>query len=419
MNLPYFTRVALLAALFAAPASVLIPAQAQEAPAPTQTEKPWLGRVKGDGVRLRSGAGVNHAPIHVLDKGDELVVVGTKEGWMQVRLPKGAACWVASELVVAAADGKSYTVKGDRVNLRGSPDTNSFPIGQVGKGKQLAACMDGQTGQAVVSEKYVRVIPPEEATAYVSGEFIEKVRDIAPEKLVNPQPAPEERKVDPNATVEKPSEGPKSDAVADGHAPKAEEKPAPAKRQPTKEELDDERKTFDELRIMLRDELRKPAAEVNLTNLRKMFEQYAEFALDEKLQAEAKALIEKIDATVKLLEAEKKRLADEQAKRAAELERIKKEALEKKEPKEDLGPANYIAKGTVGSTGNLAKTPASHRMFDENGKVLYDLRWDKGDLAKYWGKFVGVTGEIKEYEGWPYKVIVIKRIDVLIEDDDK
>ncbi len=153
--------------------------------------------------------------------------------------------------------------------------------------------------------------------------------------------------------------------------------------------------------------------------LRKLFEQYAEFALDEKLGAEAKKYIERIDSTVAMVDAEKKRLADEQAKREAEIERIKKEALTKKEEPQDTGPVVYIAKGTVGATGKLAKTPASHRLFDDAGNVLYDIRWDKGDLSKYMGKYIGITGEVKEYDGWPNKVIVIKRVDVLIQDDDK
>ncbi len=420
MNLPYFTKVALLAALFGTPAIITVQAQAHEADesSATKAAKPYVGRVKGDSVRLRTGAGTNHPPIYVCDKDEEVVVVGAKDGWTEVRLPKNAPCWVASEFVTVSADGKSYSVKGDKVNLRGSADTVSFPIGQVLKGAELTACIDGQTGKAIVTEKYVRVIAPAQAHGFVASEFVEKVREIAPEKL--PEVAkPADRAVDPNATVEKPGTGPVSDATGDVIPPKPEDKKPEVKRAPTKEELEDERKTFDELKVMLRDELRKPAADVNLTNLRKLFEQYAEFALDEKLGAEAKKYIERIDSTVAMVDAEKKRLADEQAKREAEIERIKKEALTKKEEPQDTGPVVYIAKGTVGATGKLAKTPASHRLFDDAGNVLYDIRWDKGDLSKYMGKYIGITGEVKEYDGWPNKVIVIKRVDVLIQDDDK
>ncbi len=419
----YFARVALLAALVAPPMSVVVLAHETDETTLAQASesfKIYVGRVKGDSVRLRTGAGVNHPPIYVFDKAEEMIVVGLKEGWAEVRLPKNAPCWISSEFVTVSADGKSYTVKGERVNLRGSADTTSFPIGQVKKDAVLSAVIDGQTGKAITTETYVRVIAPAEAHGFVAGEFIEKVRDLAPEKLDDGKK--EERKVDPSAVVEKPApEGRPTPDSGTGKGEvipaKAEEKKPETKAAPTKAELEDEAKTFAELRNMLRDELKKPAAEVNLTNLRKMFEQYAEFALDEKLRSEAKGFIEKIDATVKLIDTEKKRQADEQAKRDAEVERIKKEALEKKPVEE--GPVTWLAEGTVGATGKLAKTPASHRLFGDDDKVLYDLRWDKGDLAKYAGKYVRVSGEIKQYDGWPNKVIVIKKIEILIEDEDK
>lgn len=425
----YFARVALLAALCAPSMTVVMAQQADERPTAQAAEfKAWAGKIKGDSVRLRSGAGTNHPPIYVFEKDEKVTVVGQREGWVEIRLPANAPCWIAAEFVTASADGKSYTVKGDKVNLRGSADTSSFPIGQVKKGAVLKAIIDGQSGQAVKTESYVRILPPAEARGYVAAEFVEKLHDLAPEKMAEAK-APEapkdsetakkeERKVDPNAVVENPKrEGSKADVPGGNVIPPAEGGKTETRREPTKAELEDEAKTFAELRNLLRDELKKPAAEVNLTNLRKIFEQYAEFALDEKLRTEAKGYIEKIDATVKLIDAEKKRLADEEAKRQAEIERIKKEALEKKPVEE--GPVTWLAEGTVGATGKTARTPASHRLFGDDDKVLYDLRWDKGDLSKFAGKYVRVAGEVKQYDGWPNKVIVITKIEVLIEDEDK
>jgi hypothetical protein len=430
-EMTYFARVALLAALVAPPMSVVVLAHEADEKALAQAAdfKPYAGKVKGESVRLRTGAGTNHPPIYVFEKDEEVVVVGVKDNWAEVRLPKNAPCWIAAEFVTIAADGKSYTVKGERVNLRGSADTTSFPIGQVRKGATLAAVIDGQSGKAMATETYVRVIAPAEAHGFVAADFVEKVRDIAPEKLPAETKAPapdaepakkEERKVDPKAVVEKPGSGETAKPDVQGGSvvpPKETEKQPEAKRAPTKEELADEAATFAELRNLLRDELKKPAAQVKLASLRKMFEQYAEFALDEKLRAEAKTIIGKIDAADKLIEAEKKRLAEEQAKRDAEVERIKKEALEKKPVEE--GPVTWLAEGTVGATGKLAKTPASHRLFGDDDKVLYDLRWDKGDLSQYAGKYVRVSGEIKQYDGWPNKVVVITKIEILIEDEDK
>ncbi|MBX3474757.1 MAG: hypothetical protein KF754_10265 [Planctomycetes bacterium] len=360
-----------------------------------ETSTPWIAKVNGDSVRLRSGPSLAHPPMHVLAKGDELTVVGEKEGFVIVRLPSSAPCWVAAEFVAAAADGVTYAVNGEKVNLRCTPDTRYFPIGQVEKGASLKAVMDGQTGKAAAENGFVKVSPPAQATGAVSKEFVERVRDAVVEPVAEPA-----------------TEAPKAEAPA----PKAE-KP---KREPTQAEFDDERKAFTTLEGMLREELKKPATEVDLTGIRKLFEQFKELALDPKVSEKAAAHIERIDSTVKLIDAEKDRLAREAAAKQAELDRIRAEANRKDEPKvEPKGPVEYLATGTIGSTGKSAKTPASHRLFDADGKVVYDLRWDKGDLGKLMGSKVGIVGTVKQYEGWPHKVLVIERIDVLTEDEDK
>ncbi len=193
-------------------------------------------------------------------------------------------------------------------------------------------------------------------------------------------------------------------------------------REPTPEELDDERETFEELENMLDEELKKPASDVNLTGIRKMFEQFKEFALDKDIREKSQLYIEKIDLTVKLIESERKRINEEEAKRKAEVERIAEEALKEDEEvveEKPKGPVEYLATGRVGSHGKSAQTPASHRLYDAEGNVLYDLRWDKGSLSKLMGSNVGIVGKVKKYEGWPHKVVIIERIDVIDDGESK
>ncbi|MCB9893591.1 MAG: hypothetical protein H6839_04005 [Planctomycetes bacterium] len=373
---------------------------------------PYIAKVKGDSVRVRGGCSLAHPPVAVMNEGDELTVVGEKDGWAVVQLPADAPCWISADFVKATDDGKAWTVTGDKVNLRVSADTKFFPVGQAEKGAQLTAVMDGSTGKAMAQDGYVRVVPPSNAHGGIAKELIEKVKNVAPEKAAEPkpvEPAKESTPKDTGSLIPKAEDKPANDPVAE--TPKHE---------PTKAELEDEQKTFVELERLLEDELKKPAAEVNLTDIRKMFEQFTEFSLDKKIGDKAKSYIEKIDATVKLIEAEKERQAKAEADRLAEIERIHKEATEKPAEKEEpKGPVEYLVTGTVGSTGKSAKTPASHRLFDENGKVLYDLRWDKGDLSKLMGSKVGIVGTVKQYDGWPNKVIVIERVDVLDDGETK
>jgi uncharacterized protein YgiM (DUF1202 family) len=358
---------------------------------------PYIAKVTGESVRVRSGSSLAHPPVCVMKDGDEVTVIGESEGWATIRLPAEAPCWISADFVKASTDGKAWSVTGDKVNLRVSPDTNYFPVGQAEKESVLTAVIDGQTGKAAEKDGYVQVVPPACAHGAIAIEFLTKVKNVAPEKAADvPAPKPEE-------------------------APKDEEKPADAevKREPTKEEIEDERKTFNELVTMLNDEVKKAPADVNLTGIRKMFEQFKEFSLEKSTSEEAGRYIEKIDLTLKVIEEEKARIAKEEADRKAEIERIAKEATEKPPAEEPKGPVEYLVTGTVGATGKTAKTPASHRLFDDEGKVLYDLRWDKGDLSKLMGSKVGIVGTVKKYDGWANEVIVIERIDVLEEDEDK
>ena len=381
---------------------------------------PYVAKVKGDSVRLRSGTSLAHPPVAVMNEGDELVVVGEKDGWAVVELPPEAPCWISADFVEATDEGKAWTVTGDKVNLRASADTKYFPVGQAEKGLTLTVVIDGGTGKATSENGYVRVVPPSCAHGAISKELIEKVKNVAPEKAAEPKL---------EGVKEAKKDAPKETAKDNGGSiiPKATDKPADVKEtkadkkaEPTKAELEDERKTFAELENLLDDELKKPAAEVNLTGIRKMFQQFTEFSLDKNIGDKAKLYIEKIDLTVKLIDSEKARRDKEEADRKAEIERIHKDATEKpKELETPKGPVEYLTIGTVGSTGKTAKTPASHRLFDENGKVLYDLRWDKGDLSKLSGSKVGIVGTVKSYDGWPHKVIVIERIDVVDDGETK
>ncbi|MBX3459530.1 MAG: hypothetical protein KF696_06095 [Planctomycetes bacterium] len=368
-------------------AALALPALAQDFTA-------YTAHVTGESVRLRSGPSLAHPPVHVMAKGEALTVVAEQDGWAIVRLPAAAPCWLSADFVKSNAN--TYVVTADKVNLRVTPDTKYFSVGQVDKDAVLKAVM-GEDGKPATENGFVRVVPPASALGAVSLEFIERAKVEA-----KAEPKPE-------GEVAKPEE------------PKPLVKKEQVKRDPTAKELEDERKTFTELERLLNDELKKPAADISLAYIRKMFEQFVELALDKEVSAKSQAYIEKIDATEKLILAEKERLEKEAAARAAEIERIKKEAeqIGEKPKEEPKGPVEYIAIGTVGSHGKTAKTPASHRLFDESGKTLVDLRWDGGDLSKLMGSRVGIVGEVKEYKGWPHKVIVIKRIDVLEEGEEK
>jgi hypothetical protein len=365
---------------------------------------PYVAESTADSVRVRSGPSLAHPPVHVLAEGESLVVVGEKDGWAIVRLPAKAPCWIAADFVEVKGD--KAIVTGDRVNLRIEPATRHFPVGQATKGQELRLVIDDD-GNPVATEDFVRVVPPKQATGAVSTDFLSRVGAYEP----TPEP---EVKTEPAA--EPAIEGSEPEPAK----PLVEE--PEVKREPTAAELKDEKETFAELERLLADELKKPAAEIRLVNIRNMFEQFEEIALSDEIRNRATDYIKRIDATVALIETELARVEREAENRRAELERIRAEAAKagKQETKEEAtGPVEYIAIGTVGSHGRTARTPASHRLFDDEGNVVFDLRWDNGALSRFMGSRVGIVGEIKEYEGWPHKVIVITRIEVIDDGEEK
>lgn len=370
----------------------------------------YTANVKGDSVRVRTGAGLVHPPIHVLEKGEKLTVIAIKEGWAIIQLPANAPCWISEKFVVISEDGKTYTVTGKRVNLRAAANTSFFPIGQAEKDQVLKVCIDGRSGTAISKDGFVQVIPPVNAKGAVAKKFIEKVVDIDTPAITKSKPVAEASTDKPVATEE----------AKEAPVVVKDDRPETPKPEPTPAELDDERKTFAELESLLRDELKKEAGDVRLSAIRRMFEQFTKFALSDEIQKKSMSYIEKIDMTEKLIATENKRLEDEETAKQKRLAKLAKDA-ENVGTKEDQPKliGEYTAKGKLGGTGKNTKTPASHRLFDDEGEVLYDLRWDDGDLRKLLGAKVGIVGVIKEYKNWPHKVIVITRIDVLSDEEEK
>ncbi len=144
---------------------------------------PYTAKVNSDSVRLRSGPSLAHPPVVVTEEGDQLIVTGEENGWAIVRLPGDAPCWIAAKFTSLGEDGKSYTVTGDNVNLRVSPDTSYFPVGQASKGQTLTAVVDEETDEPATDGDYVKVVPPSNAHGAIAAKFVDKVADLDPDEL--------------------------------------------------------------------------------------------------------------------------------------------------------------------------------------------------------------------------------------------
>ncbi|MHC4777723.1 MAG: hypothetical protein ACYTFG_04000, partial [Planctomycetota bacterium] len=137
----------------------------------------------------------------------------------------------------------------------------------------------------------------------------------------------------------------------------------------------------------------------------------------------AKALVKK-QVIVKRLEMKKResKLKEKRERKRHQLDREYYEELkqyyqdeiEKRVPKTPV----YTAKGTLKGLGLMVLRRGTHKLIDAYGHEAYTLRAAPNsgiDLYhwKYFEKEVGIVGTVKYADGWPTKIIEVKKIEVL------
>ncbi len=394
-----------------APAVEEVPAKATDAKpaaaAPTSANLPSsfpaTVRVTGTSVRLRSDSNLQSHVVKVLTVGDLLRATGSKDGWICVQLPVDAPCWISASFVADLGNGNGM-VRGNRVNLRISPNTTHYPVGQVSN-KAVRLVLD-ESGKPRRIGDWIQIIPPTEATAWIHGEFIE----LAPD-----QPKPE------SPTVAVPAAGATNPAPAGEDAPVVEVTPEQAAAERALR-LAEEARAFRELDKLFLEELAKPAEKRDFAEMKLLYNQYAEAAEDAAIRSRATErarLIEETERKITGMIEDTERRAKEarEAAEKAEAERIARIEAERQRmsgsrPAEAV---SWLSTGFVADHGKDARIPASHALCDADGKVIYYIRWDTGDLDTLWQKSVRIAGTAREVAGWDKPVVVITRIEAVTE----
>ncbi len=126
----------------------------------------YVGMCTGDDVRIRATASANAPIIDKMKSGDKLVIVGTQGDWYKIQLPEFVSVWI-SRNYVKAEPGKDGVVTGENVNIRTAAKTSSTVIGKIDKGIKVEIMgVDGD---------WFLIIPPKEATGWISGKYIKKL----------------------------------------------------------------------------------------------------------------------------------------------------------------------------------------------------------------------------------------------------
>ncbi len=141
---------------------------------PAAAEGGVKGRIKGTNVNVRSGWDTNYYIVTKLNKGDVVSIVNESEGWFEILPPPGCFSVVDKNYVEKAADGTG-TLNGDVWAYAGGQVEQRYYAKQVQLKKGEKVQILGETPDG----KSYKITPPEGATLWVSGDFVE-VQGAAP-----------------------------------------------------------------------------------------------------------------------------------------------------------------------------------------------------------------------------------------------
>jgi SH3-like domain-containing protein len=349
-------RIILIAVMLSCGAFLWAPIYAQDA-----VKVKEIVEVTAKTLNLRNGPGTNFTALHVVKMGEKLQVVGEKLGWLEVIMPARVPCWISAKLVERKEGGKG-TVKGNKVNVRSSTsNTGNNIIGQLSADNEVSIIGE--------EEGWLKIVPPESLRGWVSQKYTKNWGTQADyEKLKQ-------------------------------------------KSETTAQEQDRLEKILKEADTIFAKESVKQPLDQNLEEVLKMYEEVADKSMDEKLTAKAIEKINIIKPNIAVVRQVRDTL--EQLRKDYETaEDVKramiKELMDKlvKEMKPSLG---FVATGRVDYVGKIMSRPGTHRLV-KGDETLYYLESPnkKVDLNKYYGKQVGVNGEVRENKNYPQRTIIIK-----------
>ncbi len=349
---------------------------------------PYVAQITADDVYVRSGPGTNYYHCSKLNKGEKVVVVGSKFSWSRIVPPEGSFSWISKQYVsIDPANPGIGVVTGDAVRVYAGSEAQK-PIhsekvqNKLNKSEKVKIIL----GEEEASD-YYKIVPPSGAYLWVSTRYIEPVGPVSEAAL----PVEAQAKAVSEAVTE--AEPPVEPAV--------ETKPEPAATRVTAVEVsveDAKLKEYYALEKQIKSEIAKPAAQQQYSSIKRELSaiaankaagkaaRYAEFALE---QVKGFELASKITDALKL--------------QSAQLEEVQRRIDKAREAKlaqmPNLGKFAVIGKFAI---SNIYATQAAlrhYRILDESGRtVCYALPSGPAqgmDLDKFVGQKVGLVGSIE------------------------
>ncbi|MBN1918287.1 MAG: SH3 domain-containing protein [Verrucomicrobia bacterium] len=131
-------------------------------------ESARTGEVNAHEVNVRAGAHLNYEILTQLDKGDLVLVTGTRGEWTRIAMPPGVLAWVSTDYV--AEDG---LVEAANVNVRSGAALDHIVLCQLPRDAQVIIRTQSADG------KWYGIEPPETAYAWIASELVDDKGDAS------------------------------------------------------------------------------------------------------------------------------------------------------------------------------------------------------------------------------------------------
>jgi uncharacterized protein YgiM (DUF1202 family) len=345
---------------------------------------PYVAQITANDVYIRSGPGTNYYHCSKVNKGDKVVVVGSKFSWSRIVPPEGSFSWISKQYVsVDAANAGIGIVTGDAVRVYAGSEAQK-PIHsekvhyKLNKSEKVKIIAGG--GEA---SDYYKIIPPTGAYLWVSTRYIEPVGPVSKVAL------PVEAQVKAGA-----------EAVTEAKST-VETKPESAATRVVAVEVsveDAKLKEYYALEKQIKAELDKPATQQKYTSIKRELSaiaakkeagkaaRYAELALE---QVKGFELASKITDALKLQSAQLEEIQ----------KRIDKARATKLAQMPDLGRFAVIGKFSISNIYATRAALRHYRILDESGQIVcYAVPSGAAlgvNLDKFVGQKVGLVGSIE------------------------
>lgn len=316
-------------------------------------------------LNVRTGPGLTNPDIHTLTKGDKLVVLDDKEGWLKVKLPASVPCWIHKKYLDIKGEN-SGLIRGNQVRVRATPETgDDNVVGYLSEGASVTLIK--------AKDNWYKILPPEIFSGWVSKKYTRYWGTY--ERYIEMLTA--EAKKQQEAEITK--------TTNEGKFQKAEE-------------------------LYLK-ELNKPDLQQDFREALALYRDVAETAPETDLGKKSKDRISQIEPRERILSAYRETMREGSQKKIEVDKDYNEKLIQLLQPK-PTQPV-YDAEGWVEAVGKLYKRPSAYKLTKGGEDICFIRVSPSVKIDAYYQKHIGICGKFVKDPNWNLKVIVVDKIDIL------